>query len=181
MGGTFDLTGEVLNTGQLNLIPQGVTESTRVGRKCVIKSIQGRGIFTASPAASATFSPSLHMALVLDKQCNGAAAAITDIFTTADMATNLRFLANSSRFVILKRWDWTQNPSAGATTAYNLNKRNFSYFRKCNIPIEFSSTTGVITEIRSNNIFVVGGSDNVAIDDDTVTFQVTWRLKFSDQ
>jgi len=41
---SIDTSPEVPATGQLVLIPQGVTESTRVGRKCVIRSIQDDGI-----------------------------------------------------------------------------------------------------------------------------------------
>jgi len=50
----FDTTGEVPATGQLVLIPQGVTESTRVGRKCVIKSVHLKGITQGVPGAAAT-------------------------------------------------------------------------------------------------------------------------------
>lgn len=171
-----DATGEVPATGQLNLIPQGTTESQRIGRKCVIKSIQLRGIATFAPAAAATAADVVNLFVVLDKQCNGAAAAFTDVFVGSSANTSLRNMANSSRFVILKTYRWAFNPMSGATTAYNNTTRTFDWYKRCNIPLEFSSTTGAIGEIRSNNIFLLAQ----AVQDDLTTVTGVCRVRFSD-
>jgi len=170
----FDLTGEVPATGQLALIPQGDTESTRDGRKAVIKSIQIRGIVTFAPGALGTAAAVAYMYLILDKQCNGAAAAITDVFTSNDMSTNLLQLNNSGRFRILKKWVWNLNSQAGVTTAYNNVTRPVEFYKKCNIPMDWNSTAGAITEIRSNNIFLMAGSTV----DDVPAFVGNTRLRF---
>lgn len=99
-----DATGEVPATGQLVLIPQGVEDDQRIGRKCNITSIQLRGVVTLSPAASATASSVAYIYLVQDTQCNGAAAAITDVLTSATMGGALLNLSNTGRFRILKRF-----------------------------------------------------------------------------
>jgi len=174
----FDATGEVPATGQLNLIPQGVTESTRVGRKCVIKSIQMRGIVLLQPAAAAVSASTAYLYVVLDKQCNGAAAAATDVLTGTNFSQAFHNLSNSQRFVVLKKMKWTLQPSAGVTTAYNNVARSYDWYKKCNIPLEFSSTTGAITEIRSNNIFLLAGSDGQT--DDLINLAGTCRVRFSD-
>lgn len=175
----IDTTGEVPATGQLVLIPQGVTESTRVGRKCVIKSILLKFNLSFVPAAAAVLSGSTRLYLMLDKQTNGAAAAVTDAFTGAELTTANRNLSNSSRFVILKTWVHTWNPAAGATTAFNTQTRFVSYYKKCNIPLEFSSTTGAITELKSNNIFLFAGAGQAAMDD-IVSVGGSCRVRFSD-
>jgi len=95
----FDTTGEVPATGQLVLIPQGVTESTRVGRKCVIKSVHLKGITQGVLVLLPTFATTAYLYLVLDKQANGAAAAFTDVMSTTLLATSFHNLANSQRFV----------------------------------------------------------------------------------
>lgn len=172
----FDTTGEVPATGQLALIPQGDTESTRDGRECVIKSIHLRGHMTLAPGAAATISGNTHLYLILDTQCNGAAAAVTDVFTADTLAIAQRNLANSDRFQILKHWVWAWNPTAGATTAFNTMNKPFEYFKKCNIKMQFSSTTGAITEIRSNNIFLIAGATSAI--DDLVTMSGSCRLRF---
>ncbi|AUM62034.1 capsid [uncultured virus] len=172
---TFDATGEIPATGQLTLIPQGDTESTRDGRMAVIKSIQVRGVMELAPAAGAFAAGVAYMYLVLDTQCNGAAAAITDVFTSNVMSTNMLNLANSGRFRILKRWVVPLKATAGVTTAYNLDHKAIEFYKRCNIPVVWSSTAGAITEIRSNNIFLCAGSKTL---DDIIDFIGTVRLRF---
>jgi len=175
----FDLTGEVPATGgQLNLIPQGVTESTRVGRKATIKSIQIRGVAQFVPAgAAAVASDVVYLYVVLDKQANGAAAAVTDVLTSATIPVGMINMANSERFTILKRFVMKLGSNAGATTAFGNDSKSVEWYHKCNIPLEFSSTTGAITEIKSNNVFLLAGS---SYSDDVVTLAGTCRIRFSD-
>jgi len=173
----FDVTGEVPATGQLTLIPQGDTESTRDGRIAYIKSVQIRGRAAMTPGAAATISPTVYLYLVLDTQANGAAAAITDVFTSNDMGANMLNLNNSGRFRILKKWVIPFNVTAGATTAYNSYAVPVEFYKKCNIKVDWSSTTGAITEIRSNNLFLCAGAQGDAADD-TVAFAGTCRLRF---
>jgi len=174
---SIDTSPEVPATGQLVLIPQGVTESTRVGRKCVIRSIQGRWDLRFNPAAGASADTSYAIYLVLDKQCNGAAAAYTDVFVQSVATQFFHNLANSGRFVVLKKWVGTFNSGAGVSTAYNPVTKHIDWYKKCNIPIEYSSTTGAITEIRSNNIFLIAGAYN---SDDTIGVVGNVRVRFSD-
>jgi len=170
----FDLTGEIPLGGQLCLIPQGDTESTRDGRKAIIKSIQIRGIVGFAPGVTVNSAATAFMYLVLDTQCNGAAAGITDVFTSSNMATNLLQLNNSGRFRILKRWVWPLNSMAGVSTLYGPIEKSLEFYKKCNIPIDWNSTTGALTEIRSNNIFIMAGSTQ----DDLPTFGGVCRLRF---
>lgn len=175
---SFDLTGEVPATGQLVLIPQGVTESTRVGRKCVIKSIQLKGIIQLVPGASAQASTTVALYLMQDTQTNGAAAAAGDVFTGTNFPIALHNLSNSQRFKTLKKWTWTFNPPSGATTALSNVNRYMTYYKRLNVPIEYSSTTGAITEIRTNNIFLMAGADGNS--DDLVSFSGNCRVRFTD-
>lgn len=175
---TFDSTGEVPATGQLTLIPQGDTESTRDGRKATIESIQIRAqlIFTPGAAASAAAADETHLYVVLDTQANGAAAAATDVFTGTNFATAMLNLNNSGRFRILKHFVHSWNVQAGVTTAYANLSKQIEFYKKCNIDVDWSSTTGAITEIRSNNIFLMAGSGLGT--DDTISCNGTARLRF---
>ncbi len=170
-------------TETINIIPQGVTEVQRIGRKCTIRSIFWK--FTIDvPARDANATPSagdeLRVVLYLDKQANGAAAATTDIFESADIHS-FRNLANSGRFQILYDKLHVMNyiggmgsDGAGVVSQPGV-KRSTSVAKKCNIPIEFSSTTGAMGEIRSNNLGVcLLGSTGVA------GFNSKFRLRFSD-
>lgn len=177
----IDATAEASSTaatGLINLIPQGVTEATRVGRKCVVKSVSIRGVVTNIPAAAATTGVAVAMFLVLDKQANGAAPAFSDIFVGTVAMNAHHNLANSGRFVILKKWIMIFNSGGGATTAYDNVVRPWQFFKKCNIPLEFSSTAGAITELRSNNLLLAYGSSN---GDDTPNVSANARIRFTDQ
>jgi len=171
----LDTTGEVPATGQLCLIPQGDTESTRDGRKAVIKSIQIRGTLEFQPSTAATAATLGYLAVVLDTQCNGAAAAITDVFTSSAMDRNFMQLNNSGRFRILWRKTYSFHPGAGVSTAYNQTMRQIEMYKRCNIPIDWNSTAGAITEIRSNNIFLIAGAVG---SDDTIVCIGNARLRF---
>lgn len=177
---TFDTTCESASsatTGQLDLIPQGDTESTRDGRQCTILSINLRGALTFTPGASATASGCCVMYLVLDTQANGAQASWSDLFVSTQLQLTLNNMANSGRFRTLKKWVWNWNPPAGATAAYNTQSRWVDFFKKVVIPMEYSSTTGALTEIKSNHLFLAYGSFGTSLDD-TVAFSGACRIRF---
>lgn len=174
----IDATGEVPATGQLNLIPQGTSESTRIGRKVVVKSIQINGHLLCNPGAGNTPSEINYIWLVLDKQCNGAAASAADVLTGTAFQTALPNVDNSQRFVILRKFVIQTESKAGVATAWALSCRPWTFYKKVNIPIDFSSTTGAITEIRSNNLFLLAGTNQTG--DDLTNVTATCRLRFTD-
>lgn len=174
---TFDNTTEVPASGQLVLIPQGDTESTRDGRQCTITSIAINGFMSYAPGAAALASGVCYLHLMQDLQCNGAAATAADVFLAGTQYSGMHNLANSSRFRTLKKWSWTFNPGAGVTTAFNNVTKTIKFYKKCHIPLEFSGTTGAITEIKSNNLFLVASSQGNNMDD-TVTMTGFCRVRF---
>ncbi len=174
--------GTILNTGSINLIPQGITEITRVGRKCTIKSINWHYSLTSAETdggASATNPDVVRIILYLDKQCNGATATITQLLRT-DFFNSFRNLTESGRFRILMDKFHTLNCMAGGGngTASDWAARitQGSFYKKCNIPLEFNNTTGAITELRSNNlgVLILSKAGSGAI------FASSVRLRFSD-
>jgi len=174
---SFDSTAEVPATGQLCLIPQGVTDVTRVGRKATVKSIQIQGEISFTPGAGATACNHCVLYLILDTQCNGAAATQTDLFTTAAVYDSLPNMNNQGRFTIMKKWVMKMEPKAGASTALNTDKKWIAYYKKCNIPLIWSANTGAITEIRSNNLFLYAGAGT---NDDLATMNGVCRLRIDD-
>ncbi len=170
-------------TDSVNKIAQGVTEITRVGRKCTIKSIHWRYQITLpeiDAAADPALGDTLRIILYVDKQCNGATIAATDLLETANFQS-FRNLANSGRFNILCDKTHSINYTAMASdnagvvsqSAVNLN---YVFNMKVNLPIEFNAATGAITEIRSNNIGVLLTTAN-----GLCGFFSAMRLRFSDQ
>ncbi len=169
-------------TATINIIPQGVTEVQRIGRKCTIKSINWKYIYfmpEAADVADPTIPDSFRLIMYIDKQANGATAAVTDILETNDFQS-FRNLANSGRFDILCDKYLTLNYRVMASeTAGQVSmgacQASGSFYKKCDIPIEFSAAAGTIDEIRSNNIGVmlVGQVGSIG-------FASKIRLRFSD-
>ncbi len=174
-------TGVIAST-TINIIAQNTTETGRIGRKCTIRSINWRyQIVLPEQDAVATpaSSDSLRMILYLDKQANGATATVLGILETADFQS-FRNLANSNRFSILM--DKTvavnyQNLASDNNALVSSTLVNFddAWYKKCSIPIEFDSTTGALTEMRSNNLGVLLITSGAV-----ATFRSTFRLRFSD-
>ncbi len=172
-------------TPTINIIAQGVTESTRVGRKCTIKSMNWNWIIRL-PESDAQATPaggdSIRIIVYLDKQCNGAAASATDLLETDDFQS-YRNLANSGRFVFLMdkmitlNYQGMASDGAGVVSQANFAKTGV-FFKKCDIPIEYdnSASDGTLATIRTNNlgVMIVGLSG-------TMTFFSKIRLRFSDK
>ncbi len=175
-------TGEILNTGSVNLIAQNTTEIGRIGRKCVIKSINWRFQVTLPQqvdAADISGGDTYRLIMYLDKQCNGATAAVTGILESTDFQS-FNNLANKSRFRILMDRVYTLNRMvAGTDGASTIGTPIFlvndSFYKNCNIPLEFDAAAGAITEIRSNNIGVMAITLN-----GTAALNSKLRLRFSD-
>lgn len=148
-----------LNT--VNNVAAGTGESQRVGRKITIKSIHLRWVNVIKASASnADTDDGLRLILYLDKQANGAAATVTDILETADYLS-FNNLSNRNRFrVLMDRVVDVSSMSGGSSTAFGAAAKTKQAHLRCDIPIEFSSTTGAITEMRSNNVGVLIISDN---------------------
>lgn len=167
-------------TSSINLIAQGVTESTRVGRKCVVRQILWRyNINIIGVAGSGvTAGDVVRVILYLDKQCNGAAATVTGILESDDYQS-FNNLANTSRFRILMDRTHQCNPVgfAGDGAANDSPEVQFPYtfFKKVYVPLEFDSTTGAISEIRSNNLGVLMLSKGGVL-----KFESKIRLRFTD-
>lgn len=175
-------TGAITNPS-LNLIPQGTTESDRIGRKCNIKNIHIKGElkFPNSAVAGST-ADRIRIIIYQDKQTNGATATVANILDNTvggALIDSFRNLSESGRFYILM--DRTMDlvaQSGGAPNAgenFGEVKKSWRFNKTCNMPLEFSSTTGAITEIRSNNIGVLAVTEA-----GLATLQYTCRVRFSE-
>lgn len=177
-------TGGTVGTS-LNLIPQGTEENRRIGRVAFIKKIALRYSVTlpTSTVATAT-SDTLRFLVVLDRQANGAAATWGDIIKVSGGAANVigyNNLANKMRFKILmdkviniRASGFAGNGTANDSGQTMITKSWYKRFKKP-MRIEFSLTTGAITEVRSNNIFLAQVAKEGLIFLETFT-----RIRFTD-
>lgn len=159
-----DSTWEVMEDS-IHHIAQGTGESERVGRRIILtkillrytfslKSIQNQG-----PGATSG-GDTVRIVVYWDKQANGATATGAQLFVDTDELNTYRNMANNRRFKILMDRFVSLNPQSISENTDNLfsAQRNIAHgqwFKSCRIPIEFSSTTGAMAEIASNNIGIM--------------------------
>lgn len=179
VGQTASSTTGAIFLDSICLIPQGVTESTRVGRKCTLRSISMRGqMILPSQTSKNTTTDRLRYIIYLDKQTNGATATVLGLLESTDV-NSFRNLAESGRFKVLADNTIALNTLAGSgdgtTEDYGIVSRNFVFNKRCNIPLEFSATTGAITELRSSNIGILFISESAR-----ANLQANIRVRFSD-
>lgn len=181
-------------TAEIDNVAQGTGANERIGRKITVKSISGRIAFTVQDrnyiASTGVYNNVQFMLwLVLDKQCNGALASPNDIFDPANTFRCLRNMQYSDRFQILNKWIidmgvLSTSFAAGGTTVPIVvgGTKTIDIYKKVNIPIEYSNSTGATTEIRSNHLFFVWGTNgfanNTVSDDSPIVGGI--RIRYSD-
>lgn len=176
------ITGGVV-LPSVNLIAQGVGESARVGRKCTLRSIEWKWFLALSQKTDEGVifgGDRLRMIMYIDKQCNGSVATVLQLLEVAD-DNSFYNLAEQNRFTILcdKSIDVNYLTAAsGASASFDMGQviKAGSFKKSLNLPIEYSSTTGVIAEVRSNNIGILLISTAGRMN---ITSRI--RVRFSDQ
>ncbi len=171
-----------VTVAELTVIPEGNGEQERVGRKITIKRVHMTGALTLGwSVGAANTSERVLCYIVQDRQTNGAVFSATDLLD-ADGIDNFLNLANSSRFKILAKKTYILNVGgaapSGAAYIFGEDIVPVEFHLKVNIPMEYdnSATTGVVTTVRSNNIYFVTQSQTGLL----TSLVGNVRLRYSD-
>lgn len=150
----LSLTGTIAPS--INLVPQNVEDSGRIGRKIVIKEILFNGVYTIPGAVGSLelTNSTVRQLVYVDHQTNGAALTVSDLLVAAQFLSfpNLtkegRFTVLDDRLIDLNSFAGGDDRSYPANTAFALQF-------PCNIPVLFDGATGAITEITANNVGIL--------------------------
>ncbi len=165
-------TGTILQNTLL-IIPEGVGEEQRIGRKINLLKLQFRGrLFLPTTTAEAETTDIIRLIVYHDKQCNRAAATVAQLLQTSafDSWRNMSF---THRFSFLYDRSFAVNITAagGNGTAFEGGAHEFPlqfYIPLKGMPIIYNSsvTTGVLTSIESNNIgfMIISSSGNAGVE-----------------
>lgn len=151
----------------LNAMAQGDTQSSRDGRKVVLKSVQVKGTIDLAPTDNVTNGDCVvFVALVLDKQTNGAQFNAEDVFVSTALSGAVGPVSQPFRNL-----EWVQRFEVLATKTISMNqlgvayngtsvlplsrKETFEFYRKLNIPVMFTSSSGTVSSIADNSLHVV--------------------------
>ncbi len=166
-------------TIMLNTVVQGDGESQRDGRRITMKSIYVEGVVTIAVQTGQSGGDSaatIFIALVMDKQTNGATISSEDVFinpgANAKLAAGpLRNLQFSKRFRILGTRKFTMSQvsmtndtgSTGGVIISGITKR-FQFFKNLgNKIVNFSNTTETVANIVDNSIHVIAYCSSTAM------------------
>jgi hypothetical protein len=153
-------------TDILGDIAEGAGPSERIGRKIWIRKINMRmELHTNGLPDSDSTSPVIDMNLCrviigIDHQCNGALIGAGSIVENTGNWWSFRSLEDISRCTIL--FDRFFVVGGGAfSTADSVDNKVYGqavdmfipYNKVCNIPIEYSGSTGIISQRKTNNLF----------------------------
>ncbi len=169
-----------LSKTNLNIVPEGVGESERIGRKIIIEAIQVKGDVAITASTTAAGSR-VRLMLVYDKQTNIAAFGSTVLLTT-DAINSYNNLNNRKRFKVL----WTETidlsvnggAASGAAFVMGTQKRSFELYKKVRIEIEYDAgaQTGAVTTQTSGSVWFCQISDN----NNVPTLTGTARIRYCD-
>lgn len=148
-----------VSAGALSLIngcTQGDGPSNREGTQIHIKSIQMR-IRTEFNSGDAS-AGAVRVVLVQDKQANGAAPTVANIYatTTAVAVDALRNLDNRKRFKILADRTYIMSPNGDSGYQDDI------YLKKPIVTQYNSGNAGVVSDISSNSLYILIASDQAA-------------------
>lgn len=141
----------------LNLTAQGSDNNQRIGRKITVKNIQIKGQVAATTADLGTAaaypesSDTIRVAIVYDKQTNGAVPTYSQIFNAGAglyAPFSPRNLDYIDRFVVLASESLNISVSGP-------NGVNFERFIKCSLETRYDNTTAVIASVESGGFFLV--------------------------
>lgn len=176
----------------LNAMGQGNTASTREGRSIDMKSIYVTGIVTASAAVAAAPKPDrqVYIALVMDKQTNGAQLSSEDVFTNPSGARHaaanpLRDLEQSKRFRVLDVARLTlkvHNVYNGTNFTAEWGDVCFSLSAKKLPKVQFLGNGATVADISDNSLHVIAFCNSDGEGDQVVgapTMYYNSRLRFT--
>ncbi len=150
-------------------ITQGTGNSQRIGRKIRVRGIvlRGKALIGNIPEGSGRYPGPYTMDFLWDKQCNGAVAQVTDIYSTAN-AQGLPNPLFDDRFKFIKRVarDDPNSPYTLVNTKIN-----------CNQVITYDASTGNITDLSTVNLLLT----MVTPFDATPTFTGILRVLYVDE
>lgn len=168
--------------GCLNATATGDTESSRDGRRNIVKSVHVKGCVILDNTNDASSLPAARVVRVVmyhDTQSNGVEANSEDIMlSTTNVEEAFRNLQFSKRFRILHDQTFDMAPiSAAAGTATTVDTggvvQSFKINKKMNMPVNHDGSTAVVGSITDNAIGMIAFASNSGC-----TLNYTSRVRF---
>ena len=140
------------STGTLSLLNglvPGTGATQRIGKKVVFKSILYRAVLAGGANGGTAFCGTCRMIIVVDRQANASAPAVTDILQTASGLSPVN-MDNRDRFYVLSDKEYPIDQLGGNQSA------DCKIYRKISIPTVFNAgTAGTVADISTNSMYLL--------------------------
>lgn len=143
---TGNAVSSTMTIQNLNLIDQGTTDITRIGRQIKITRCNIRSVFAINTSATMTY---VRVIVLIDKQVNQAAFSAGDLLydtSVFDNCVSMINLDNKGRFKILADKILSLSPSNAVG--------RFIYNKNLNLPIVYDNTGNGIADLTSMSLYV---------------------------
>ena len=181
-----DLNGSGVHS-MVGLITQGTGDSSRIGRSIWVHSITVRFDIIINTHNSDAAEQHVRFALVMDKQCNAADPAVTDIYLDDDIHSH-RNLYNGRRFTVLKEIVMSRDAQAygnGTTNRSGAKVIPIVCHKEFKTPVrvDYESNTASVSALSRVNFFMMMCTLNSAPTVDIGQTSVDggrYRIRFTD-
>jgi len=164
------------------VMASGSGNGQRIGNRITVTNINAHlHVYTGTNASNPGLdNTTVRVIMGIDKQCNGASTSVLDVLQSASPYA-FRNMYTLNRFVILKDKFFVINPQVYVSTP-NVSQvgRPLKFSWKGQLPILYSDSTASITNIESNNIFLLVISDRSATAGQQDGAFGTVRVKYTD-
>lgn len=172
IGGTNVATTAGLAIGAgVESIQQGTTDSTRVGSEITLSYVTVRGTVGDSTASPGPYPEGwIRMALVYDRQANGAAPTVSDIATSVYAPWNHNAVVGhgGGRFQILKSKIVHLKTDAVAQAADSPNVPFVMHHKFKGEKVRYQNSTGTLADVLQGTLYLVTWGQNATIKTYTV-------------
>jgi hypothetical protein len=162
-------------------IDQGTATTQRIGRQIKIVSIHFKGYIYHFPSAALDCARLFRVILYVDKQCNGAPAEFTDIYTPPGGANSnifaYRNLENQKRFrVLADQYHKIETRVTDDVLGFGRMLTHFEFNKDVDIDINYTGGGITVTSISSNNIGMIVIADGGS----ALQLDMTTRVRYVD-
>jgi hypothetical protein len=176
-------TGSIMNLTQL--LAQGVAPNQRIGRKIKVHRVSARLRVLKSATTVSNPTQTYRVMVVIDRQTNGTQFTIDDLLddgATTNLTRQFRLLTNSGRFKVLSDKIFTLNHMAPRDTSTSEVAPVATFWQwSANLkgmPIEFDGSTGAVTEVRTNNIYIFYGQGQTDVNHGVSSMSIATRIRY---
>ena len=161
----------------LNGLTPGTGASQRIGKKALFKSILFRAVLAGGANGGTAFCGTCRMIIVVDRQANATAPAVTDILQSASGLAPIN-MDNRDRFFVLTDKEYPIDQLGGNQSA------DCKVYRRINLPTIYNAgTAGTVADISTNSMYLLtiytqGGT--IAAPTAGPGIDWTCRLRFDD-